>query len=158
MKKLFMMIEPSAHCSRRAMLRGLGAAAAVALVPSGAGCMSGTNLPTATTSSCGSNSVCVDMSSTANTALGKPGGAMLVDALGDTIMVIRVSSTEVVALSATCTHRGCSMDFDSTQSLITCPCHGSEFSETGAVVRGPATIPLKVYTATVSNETITISG
>jgi cytochrome b6-f complex iron-sulfur subunit len=73
-------------------------------------------------------------------------------------MVIRVLPSEVIALTAICTHRGCTMDFDATQSLITCPCHGSEFSESGAVVRGPAAIPLKVYTAALSNETITITG
>lgn len=73
-------------------------------------------------------------------------------------MVIRVSPSEVLALTAICTHRGCSMDFDAAQSLITCPCHGSQFSESGAVVRGPATTPLKVYTATLTGETITITG
>ena len=81
---------------------------------------------------------------------------MLIDHAGDTVMVIRASSTEVVALSAICTHAGCSMDFDGSRKRLTCPCHGSEFVETGRVTQGPAVRPLRVYTASMANEMITV--
>src|SRR5262249_35609186 len=49
------------------------------------------------------------------------------------------------AFDDTCTHRGCSLasgKLDGT--TVTCPCHGSQFDVTsGAVVRGPATRPVR---------------
>ena len=47
--------------------------------------------------------------------------------------------------SAICTHKGCSVSFNGT--LLRCPCHGSQFSLEGAVLRGPATVALKTYEA-----------
>jgi cytochrome b6-f complex iron-sulfur subunit len=144
------------ECSRRGLLQGLGVIGAAALVP---GCaQQGSDLPTATSASC-SGGVCVDLTAPANQALATPGGAMLVDGLGDTIMVIRMSQVDIVALSAICTHAGCSMNFLVGQQLLDCPCHGSQFDETGAVVRGPANRPLKVYSAALdaTGQTITIA-
>jgi Rieske Fe-S protein len=37
-----------------------------------------------------------------------------------------------------------------------CPGHNSLFSEDGVVVQGPARRPLKVYAATLANNTITV--
>src|SRR5436309_2200480 len=79
------------------------------------------------------------------------GGAMLVDMAGDTIMIVRVSDTQVVALSAICTHAGCSMDYAVGQKVLDCPCHGSQFATDGSVLRGPAARPLRVYNVTMVN-------
>ncbi|HEX3758284.1 MAG TPA: Rieske 2Fe-2S domain-containing protein, partial [Kofleriaceae bacterium] len=73
------------------------------------------------------------------------------------IMVIRVSDTQVTALSAICTHAGCSMDFNAGQQLLDCPCHGSQFSTDGQVLRGPAGRALRVYSATLAGNMITVS-
>lgn len=140
-------------CSRRTVLKGLGVAAAVALVP---GCTQGSDLPTGKTTSCGSN-VCLDLDDSANKALTTPGGAMLIDTSRDTIMVIRMSSTDVIALSAICTHAGCSMNFNNGSQLLECPCHGSKFAENGQVVQGPAVRPLTTYTASLDTTTNTIT-
>jgi cytochrome b6-f complex iron-sulfur subunit len=143
-------------CSRRELLQGLGVAAVGALVV-GAGCgQQGSSLPTATTSSCGAGE-CIDLTSAANKQLTSAGGAMLVDMAGDTIMVVRMSDTEAVAVSAICTHAGCSMDYSAGQKLLDCPCHGSQFATDGSVLRGPATRPLRVYTATLANDAITVT-
>ena len=49
------------------------------------------------------------------------------------------------AFDDTCTHRGCSLasgKLDGT--TVTCPCHGSQFDvSSGAVIRGPATRPVR---------------
>jgi cytochrome b6-f complex iron-sulfur subunit len=145
------------ECSRRTALRGLGALAACAALPSAGCAQNGSNLPTAQTSTCGA-STCIDLSDSKNAALATAGGAMLVDTAHDTIMVIRTSATAVIALSAICTHSGCSMDFDASRALLTCPCHGSEFDETGAVKVGPARRALAVYTATLANNVITLQA
>ncbi len=143
-------------CSRRELLQGLGVAAVGALVLA-AGCgQQGSTLSTATTSSCGAGE-CIDLTNAANKELASAGGAMLVDMAGDTIMVVRVSDTQVVALSAICTHAGCSMDYSAGQKLLDCPCHGSQFATDGTVVRGPAVRPLRVYTVTMANNMITVT-
>lgn len=139
-------------CSRRAILQGIGAAIVV-----GACSSSGSSLPTATTTSCGAAMECIALGDAANHALATVGGAMIVDTSTDTIMVIRVSQTAVVAVSAICTHAGCSMDFDATGGRLICPCHGSEFGEDGSVLLGPARRALRTYTATLTADTITLA-
>ena len=143
-------------CSRRELLQGLGVAAVGALVVA-AGCsQQGSSLPTATSSSCGAGE-CIDLSIADNKPLTATGGAMLVDMAGDTIMVVRVSDTQVVALSAICTHAGCSMDYVAGQKVIDCACHGSQFATDGSVLRGPAVRPLRIYNVTLANNRITVS-
>jgi cytochrome b6-f complex iron-sulfur subunit len=143
-------------CSRRDILQGLGVAAVGALVVA-AGCQQqGSSLSTATSASCG-NGQCIDLTNASNKELTASGGAMLLDMGSDTIMVVRMSDTQVVALSAICTHAGCSMDYVAGQQLLDCACHGSQFTTTGQVVRGPANRPLRVYTAALANNMITVT-
>jgi cytochrome b6-f complex iron-sulfur subunit len=44
------------------------------------------------------------------------------------------------ALSATCTHLGCLLE--QGEGGLQCPCHGSRFDQSGAVIAGPAQKPL----------------
>jgi cytochrome b6-f complex iron-sulfur subunit len=142
-------------CSRRAVLQGLGAAAVGAMLIN---CVQqGSSLPTATATAVG-NSMAIDLAVAANADLLAVGGAMLVDSAHDTIMVIRTSDTSVIALSAICTHAGCSMDYAASSHRLDCPCHGSQFNEQGQVVVGPARTPLKIYTATLANNVITVAA
>ncbi|MEO7733770.1 MAG: Rieske 2Fe-2S domain-containing protein [Kofleriaceae bacterium] len=144
-------------CSRRALLRGLGIAAVGTLVVA-AGCQSsGSSASTATATVCGGGH-CVDLGDAANSELATVGGAMLLDTSTDTIMVIRAADNQVIALSAICTHAGCAMDYSASQRLMDCACHGSQFSTTGAVVRGPANRPIRVYSATLASNVITIAA
>jgi Rieske Fe-S protein len=46
------------------------------------------------------------------------------------------------AVSARCTHRGCIVRFDDADQQWECPCHGSRFDRSGAIIDGPATVPL----------------
>jgi cytochrome b6-f complex iron-sulfur subunit len=143
----------SKSCSRRAVLEGIGVAA-VALL---AGCGSnGADLPSATTTTCGADT-CIDLTDAANSDLTQTGGTMRFDTANDTILVARMSDTTVIALSAVCTHAGCIVDFNSSAQRIDCACHGSEFGVDGHVIQGPARSPLKVYAATLSNNTITVT-
>ena len=143
-------------CSRREMLHGLGIAAVGALVVA-AGCQqAGSSLSTANSASCGAGE-CIDLTDATNKDLATAGGAMLIDMAGDTIMVIRASDTQIVAVSAICTHAGCAMDYSAAQQLLDCPCHGSQFSADGRVLRGPAVRALRVYRATLANNMITVT-
>ena len=54
--------------------------------------------------------------------------------------VIRTGATSFDAFSMVCTHEGCETNVQDNR--FECPCHGSVFSNTGAVIQGPATRPL----------------
>ncbi len=143
-------------CSRREMLQGLGAAAVGAALVASCASDPGSTLAKATSSSCGSGQ-CIDLTNASNKDLTATGGAMLVTMGNDTVMVIRSSDTAVIALSAICTHEGCSMDYNAAQNRIDCPCHGSQFSTDGKVLAGPAPRAIRVYTAKLASNMITVS-
>jgi len=50
-----------------------------------------------------------------------------------------------VVVSAICTHLKCKVDFASDDHIFICPCHGSRFDLSGAVLRKPAKTPLPDY-------------
>jgi nucleotide-binding universal stress UspA family protein/nitrite reductase/ring-hydroxylating ferredoxin subunit len=58
------------------------------------------------------------------------------------VAVYRDEQGDVTALSARCTHMGCTVKWNAAEKTWDCPCHGSRFAPTGAVVNGPAERPL----------------
>jgi Rieske Fe-S protein len=56
-------------------------------------------------------------------------------------IVARPTSTTAACFSAICTHQGCTVAPAGNE--LQCPCHGSAYNATtGAVINGPATLPL----------------
>jgi len=47
------------------------------------------------------------------------------------------------ALSSTCTHLGCTLNYDVVAERFRCPCHGSVFDRSGKRLSGPATKDLR---------------
>ncbi len=69
---------------------------------------------------------------------------------------VRRSSDGYTAVSLRCTHRGCQAEPEADR--LACPCHGSEFSFDGRVLRGPAEEPLSSYKTRIENELIVIES
>ena len=51
--------------------------------------------------------------------------------------VTRHSATELSAVSARCTHKGCEVAWDKKGTQFQCPCHGAVFAADGTSVHGP---------------------
>ena len=81
---------------------------------------------------------------TTTQALGdlKAGDAGIVRVEGGKVAVYVDPGGEVHALSAKCTHLGCTVGWNASAKTWDCPCHGSRFGIDGAVVNGPASKPL----------------
>ncbi len=84
------------------------------------------------------------------------GGAALVQSTAGNFLVTRISQDAFSALTAVCTHEGCTIT-GITGNTFVCPCHGSQFSSGGAVVRSPATRALTTYATAFSANTLTIT-
>jgi Rieske Fe-S protein len=68
--------------------------------------------------------------------------------------VVREAS-DFLAVDLTCTHLGCTVA--ATAQGFSCPCHGSRFTSTGAVLKGPASRPLARLKLDRSNGMIRVS-
>ena len=167
---------------RRLVLRG----AAAAVLTSLAGCKKpipdGTDRPDARTSGGGGDGgdgmgdggtpiplgpglqhcngqVCLPLVDDANAALRDVDGSRVFDVDGRTFIIVRLTSTTFVTLSAICTHQSCIVQFSSPAKDLVCPCHGARFATSGAVTMGPAAVPLTAYTTTydAASETVSVA-
>src|SRR5919202_7113628 len=85
----------------------------------------------------------------------KEGDMRAFDVRGTKIAVANVAG-EFHAFGDTCTHLGCSLaEGDLEETVVTCPCHGSEFDVTsGEVLAPPAREPVASYESRVVGENI----
>jgi Rieske Fe-S protein len=59
--------------------------------------------------------------------------------------IVFAENEELWAVSRTCTHLGCRLNFIEEKGYLECPCHQSRFSTDGTVLRGPAEKQLQRY-------------
>jgi glycine/D-amino acid oxidase-like deaminating enzyme/nitrite reductase/ring-hydroxylating ferredoxin subunit len=65
-------------------------------------------------------------------------GAILRDGTIGKLAIYRTEQGEIVRHSATCTHMGCVVHWNTLEKCWDCPCHGSQFAPAGQVLNGPA--------------------
>lgn len=70
------------------------------------------------------------------------------------ICIYQLSEEQYSALLMECTHRSC--ELTPQGNYLSCPCHGSEFSNTGAVQNPPAEKDLKTFKTTTDHDNIYI--
>ena len=56
------------------------------------------------------------------------------------------------AVSAVCTHLGCTVNLNADGKGFSCPCHGSRFDERAQVIGGPAPRPLSWFLVALSRD------
>jgi glycine/D-amino acid oxidase-like deaminating enzyme/nitrite reductase/ring-hydroxylating ferredoxin subunit len=71
------------------------------------------------------------------------GEGRIVDLKGARVAAYRSERGTLTLLSAKCTHLGCDVAWNGAEQTWDCPCHGSRFAPTGAVLSGPAESPLE---------------
>ena len=76
----------------------------------------------------------------------EPGEGKVIHMGQSKIAVRRTMSGELHALSAACTHKGCTVTWNDADHTWDCPCHGSMFAADGSVLHGPAVEPLPTRT------------
>ncbi len=70
------------------------------------------------------------------------------------IVLVKERNGSLKGFSAICTHQGCTVSMVQ-DGIISCPCHGSEFSTVnGAVIQGPATRPLPTIAVAVRDDAV----
>jgi cytochrome b6-f complex iron-sulfur subunit len=72
------------------------------------------------------------------------------------IIIARTLTDEFLAVSSLCTHQQVLLDFQASDNRFYCSGHGSLFSTTGAVLKGPAAAPLKQYKTTRTGNSLRI--
>ena len=70
--------------------------------------------------------------------------------------LVRLQDGGFLALHRKCTHLGCAVLWYPKKSTFLCPCHDSEFENTGSVKNPPATRPLDLFKLIIENGTLKV--
>lgn len=78
---------------------------------------------------------------------------------GDPTYIVVESSSSLAnyGINAVCTHLGCVVPWNASENKFICPCHGSQYDNTGKVVRGPAPLSLALAHAEVADDKISFT-
>lgn len=143
-----------ACCGRAAGLMALGAAVGCGGNSTTGPSSNAQSLPSVSATVSGRT---VSIQAGAGTTLASSGAMGIAQTSLGAFLVTRTGATSAVALTATCTHEGCTITGFSGSQFV-CPCHGSEFATSGAVVKGPANRSLQQFNAQVTGDVITFTA
>ena len=88
--------------------------------------------------------------------LASVGSAALLRVSAGAFLVSRTAQDTFVVLTAICTHEQCEVTGFQNQRYV-CPCHGSEYTTSGSVTKGPAPLGLRQFTSRFANNVLTIT-
>jgi Rieske Fe-S protein len=75
---------------------------------------------------------------------------------GNPGILIRTEDGEYRALSATCTHLDCTVQYRDDENVIWCACHDGKYSLDGKNISGPPPRPLEPYAVHVQGDEIVV--
>ena len=84
------------------------------------------------------------------------GEARMVRHAEEPLFVVRLAETQVMAISAICTHQRCVLKWKRDDSTFQCPCHDGAFDRTGNVLSGPPKKSLRQYPAEIRADEIIV--
>ena len=84
------------------------------------------------------------------------GDARLVRHADEPMFVVRLADTQVMAVSAVCTHMRCVLKWKREDGTFQCPCHDGAFDRAGNVLSGPPKKALRQYTAEIRADEIIV--
>lgn len=94
----------------------------------------------------------LDLTQSANSALNLNGGFIYKDG----VIVAKTIAGNFIAVAQACTHQGTTVTYQGSSSQFHCPNHGSNFSETGSVITGPASLPLQKFNTTLTGTSLRV--
>ena len=88
-----------------------------------------------------------------------PGDSRILEYGDQRVIVVRSAQGIFYAVSAVCTHLGCSIRFEPKGDIgeFACNCHNSRFALDGENVSGPATIPLQQFRVRIDQGNVVLS-
>jgi Rieske Fe-S protein len=72
-------------------------------------------------------------------------------------IIVRQASGDLKALSATCTHLSCTVQYRGDLGQIWCACHNGRYDLNGRNIAGPPPRPLEAFDVSTRNDEIVIS-
>jgi cytochrome b6-f complex iron-sulfur subunit len=102
------------------------------------------------------NNRVVSLTVDAASPLAGVGSAALVSTSSGNFLVAHTGQTTFVALTAICTHEACTVTLFENSNYV-CPCHGSTYSTSGAVLGGPAPRALQQFPTQFNNNVVTFN-
>lgn len=73
------------------------------------------------------------------------------------LVYVKLNGNDVLALSATCSHLGCNVNYDEQTGGFKCPCHSGVYDAAGKNISGPPPRPLTRLEAKVEDGKLKIN-
>ncbi len=87
----------------------------------------------------------------------KPGDSKIIRFGNKPVIIIRIDDKNFRALSATCTHLDCTVQYKKDEKIIWCACHNGKYDLFGKNVSGPPPRPLDKYNIAIKNDELIVS-
>ena len=87
----------------------------------------------------------------------KPGDSKIIRFGNKPVIIIRRDENNFTALSATCTHLDCTVQYKKDEKIIWCACHNGKYDLYGKNVSGPPPRPLDKFNVAIKNDELIVS-
>lgn len=90
--------------------------------------------------------------------LNQKGQILNKESAGVPVLVVKTGTDakSVSAVNATCSHKGCTVDWKLDQKTFVCPCHQAKYSPDGKVLKGPAEKNLPRYETKIEGDAVLV--